>query len=75
MPPTLFRLFYRGKNIGSFPDIVCFSFYATKTLATGEGGMAVTNNKEYADKMRVLSLHGMNRGAWNRLFKGRLLAL
>jgi perosamine synthetase len=64
-----FPTFYRGKNIGSFPDIVCFSFYATKTLATGEGGMAVTNNKEYADKMRVLSLHGMNRGAWNRYSK------
>ncbi len=60
---------YKGKNIGAFPDIVCFSFYATKTLATGEGGMAVTDNKEYADKMRILSLHGMNKDAWNRYSK------
>jgi len=60
---------YKGKMVGSFPDITCFSFYATKPLATGEGGMAVTDNKEYADKMRILSLHGMNRNAWNRYSK------
>ncbi|HOX29970.1 MAG TPA: DegT/DnrJ/EryC1/StrS family aminotransferase [Candidatus Paceibacterota bacterium] len=64
-----FPTVYKGKNVGSFPDIVCFSFYATKTLATGEGGMAVTDNKEFADKMRILSLHGMNRDAWNRYSK------
>ncbi len=60
---------YKGKTVGSFPDITCFSFYATKTLATGEGGMAVTDNKKYADKMRILSLHGMSRGAWSRYSK------
>ena len=60
---------YKGKMVGSFPDITCFSFYATKTLATGEGGMAVTDNKEYADQMRILSLHGMSKDAWNRYSK------
>ena len=57
---------YKGKLIGNFPDITCFSFYATKTLCTGEGGMITTNNKIYADKMKVLSLHGMSKDAWNR---------
>lgn len=57
---------YKGKLVGTFPDITCFSFYATKTLATGEGGMAVTNNAEYAEKMKILSLHGMDKRAWNR---------
>ena len=60
---------YKGKMVGSFPDITCFSFYATKTLAVGEGGMAVTDNKEYADQMRILSLHGMSKDAWNRYSK------
>ena len=60
---------YKGKMVGSFPDITCFSFYATKTLAVGEGGMAVTDNKEYADRMRILSLHGMSKNAWNRYSK------
>jgi len=64
-----FPAIYKGKNVGSFPDIACFSFYATKTLATGEGGMAVTDNKEYAETMRILSLHGMNKDAWNRYSK------
>lgn len=57
---------YRGKMIGSVGDITCFSFYATKTLTTGEGGMATTNNQEYAEQMRVLSLHGISRDAWKR---------
>jgi len=61
-----FPTFYRGKNIGSFPDIVCFSFYATKTLTTGEGGMAVTDNEDYIERIRLLSLHGMSRDAWKR---------
>lgn len=60
---------YKGKSISQFPDIVCYSFYATKTLATGEGGMAVTNNKAYADKMRLLSSHGISKDAWKRYSK------
>jgi len=57
---------YRGKMIGSLGDITCFSFYATKTITTGEGGMATTENAEYADRMRILSLHGISCDAWKR---------
>jgi len=57
---------YIGKMVGGFGDITCFSFYATKTLTTGEGGMATTENPEYADRMRMLSLHGISRDAYKR---------
>ena len=57
---------YRGKTIGTLGDITCFSFYATKTLTTGEGGMITTENADYADRMRILSLHGISRDAWKR---------
>jgi perosamine synthetase len=57
---------YQGKKIGSFGDITCFSFYATKTMTTGEGGMATTSNPEWADRMRMMSLHGISRDAWKR---------
>ncbi|HZW40008.1 MAG TPA: DegT/DnrJ/EryC1/StrS family aminotransferase [Ignavibacteriaceae bacterium] len=57
---------YKGKMIGNISDITCFSFYATKTLATGEGGMLTTNNKEYADRCAVMRLHGINKDAWKR---------
>jgi len=52
--------------IGGIGDITCFSFYATKTITTGEGGMATTDNIEWADKMRMLSLHGISHDAWKR---------
>jgi perosamine synthetase len=57
---------YMGKMVGTLGDITCFSFYATKTLTTGEGGMAVTENPDYADTMRMLSLHGISKDAWKR---------
>jgi len=66
---------YRALKIGSdelsrfAPDvrrITVFSFYATKNMTTGEGGMIVTPDSELADRMRMLSLHGMNRDAWKR---------
>ncbi len=57
---------YCGKKIGTFGEMACFSFYATKTLCTGEGGMIVTANPEYAETARVLSLHGISKDAWNR---------
>jgi len=60
---------YKGKLVGQFPDITCFSFYATKTITTGEGGMAVTNNKKYADRIKILSLHGISKDAWKRYSK------
>ena len=57
---------YQGVQVGSIGDITCFSFYATKTITTGEGGMATTQNETWADKMRMMSLHGISRNAWSR---------
>jgi dTDP-4-amino-4,6-dideoxygalactose transaminase len=54
------------RSVGTTGDITCFSFYANKTITTGEGGMAVTDSEEWAARMRVMSLHGMSRDAWNR---------
>jgi len=57
---------YHDKMIGTIGDITCFSFYATKTITTGEGGMATTENPEWADRMRTMSLHGISKDAWKR---------
>lgn len=57
---------YKGKKVGSIGDITCFSFYATKNLVTGEGGMMTTNNQQWAEKARVLRLHGLSKDAWKR---------
>lgn len=59
---------YKDVKIGNLPmtDVTCFSFYATKTLSTGEGGMATTNNTEYAKNMKINRLHGISRDAWDR---------
>ncbi len=58
--------YYKGRPVGSIGDITCFSFYATKTLTTGEGGMITTGNDLFAERMRKLRLHGISRDAWNR---------
>ena len=52
---------YKGKKVGSFGDISCFSFYGNKVITTGEGGMCLTNNEELAEKMRILRDHGMSK--------------
>jgi dTDP-4-amino-4,6-dideoxygalactose transaminase len=57
---------YKGRMIGAVGDITCFSFYATKTMTTGEGGMITTENPKFAERMRQLSLHGISKDAWNR---------
>ena len=57
---------YKARPIGSIGDITCFSFYATKTITTGEGGMICTDNAEWADRCRIMSLHGISRDAWKR---------
>lgn len=57
---------YRGKKIGTIGDIGCFSFYATKTMTTAEGGIAITTNDEWAERMRILRLHGISKDAWKR---------
>lgn len=51
---------YKGRKVGSFGIISCFSFYGNKIITTGEGGMCLTNNEELADKMKILRDHGMN---------------
>jgi perosamine synthetase len=55
-----------GRKVGTIGDITCFSFYATKTITTGEGGMATTENPEWAKRMRMMSLHGISLDAWDR---------
>jgi perosamine synthetase len=57
---------YQGQVIGTLGDITCFSFYANKTITTGEGGMLVTNDDGFADRARIMSLHGISRDAWKR---------
>jgi len=57
---------YRGVPVGKIGDLTCFSFYATKPITTGEGGMVTTENAEWAEQMRMKSLHGLSRDAWTR---------
>jgi len=57
---------YRGRMIGSFGDATCFSFYANKTITTGEGGMLVTDNEDIYKRAKVMRLHGINRDIWGR---------
>jgi perosamine synthetase len=51
-------------------DVSCFSFYANKTITTGEGGMAVTDDPSIASRMRMMSLHGLSHDAWERYAGG-----
>lgn len=55
-----------GKMIGTFGDITCFSFYANKTITTGEGGMLVTQDEDIYKRAKVMRLHGINRDIWDR---------
>jgi len=58
---------YKGKLIGTFDsDATVYSFYVTKTIATGEGGMVVTRNKKVSERCRVMRLHGIDRDVFNR---------
>ena len=61
---------YKGKMIGTISDITCFSFYPTKPITTGEGGMVTTKNKKWAEKIEIMRLHGISHEAWNRYSKG-----
>ncbi|MGE0374276.1 MAG: DegT/DnrJ/EryC1/StrS family aminotransferase [Planctomycetaceae bacterium] len=54
------------RPIGSIGDVTCFSFYANKTITTGEGGMVTTNRADLADRIRLMSLHGISKDAWKR---------
>lgn len=56
----------RLRMVGSIGHVTAFSFYATKTIATGEGGMVTTDDPALAERMRLMRLHGINRDVWNR---------
>ncbi|QDV11307.1 UDP-4-amino-4-deoxy-L-arabinose--oxoglutarate aminotransferase [Rosistilla oblonga] len=55
-----------GKSIGGFPDISCFSFYANKTITTGEGGMLATDDEAVYARAKLMRLHGIDRDVWDR---------
>jgi len=57
---------YHGRKAGTFGDFGCFSFYATKNVTTGEGGMVLTHNEESLARIKMLALHGMSKDAWKR---------
>ncbi|MGA3127944.1 MAG: DegT/DnrJ/EryC1/StrS aminotransferase family protein [Candidatus Korobacteraceae bacterium] len=60
---------YRGKRIGTISDLTAFSFYATKTITTAEGGMLVTDRDDYARRISMMRLHGISGDAWKRYSK------
>jgi dTDP-4-amino-4,6-dideoxygalactose transaminase len=57
---------YKGQPSGTFGDFGCFSFYVTKNVITGEGGMIVAQKEEHIARAKVLALHGMSKDAWRR---------
>lgn len=60
---------YKGKFIGGIGDLSSFSFYANKNITTGEGGMITTNNDSFAEPLRTMRLHGIDKDAWSRQTK------
>ena len=60
---------YRGRRIGTISELTAFSFYATKTITTGEGGMLATDNDQYAERAKMMRLHGIGGDAWKRYSK------
>lgn len=61
---------YKGRLVGAFGDVTCFSFYANKTMTTGEGGMLCTDDDVIAKRVKVMRLHGINRDVWDRFSTG-----
>jgi dTDP-4-amino-4,6-dideoxygalactose transaminase len=57
---------YKGKKLGTIGDVGCFSFFSNKNISTGEGGMIVTNNEDYAKRLRLLRSHGMTTMSYQR---------
>ena len=57
---------YQGRHVGTFGDFGCFSFYVTKNVVTGEGGMVLAKDERDADRLKVMALHGLSRDAWKR---------
>ncbi len=62
---------YGNLYVGSFGDIACFSFYANKTITTGEGGMLVTNDESIYNRVKIMRLHGIDRDIWDRFTSRR----
>jgi dTDP-4-amino-4,6-dideoxygalactose transaminase len=57
---------YKGQKAGTFGDFGCFSFYVTKNVVTGEGGMVIAKREEDIARIKILALHGMSKDAWSR---------
>jgi dTDP-4-amino-4,6-dideoxygalactose transaminase len=57
---------YKGKKLGTIGDVGCFSFFSNKNISTGEGGMLITNNEEYAVRTKLLRSHGMTSMSYER---------
>lgn len=57
---------YKGQNAGVIGDIAAFSFYVTKNICTGEGGMIATRDEDVLNKVKILALHGLSKDAWKR---------
>jgi dTDP-4-amino-4,6-dideoxygalactose transaminase len=57
---------FQGQPVGTFGDFGCYSFYVTKNIVTGEGGMIVGRSEEQIARARILALHGMSKDAWHR---------
>ncbi len=55
-----------GRMVGSLGDVTCFSFYANKTITTGEGGMLTTDDEQLYQRCKIMRLHGINRDVWDR---------
>jgi dTDP-4-amino-4,6-dideoxygalactose transaminase len=57
---------YKGRKAGTFGDFGCFSFYVTKNVVTGEGGMVIARDQDMISRVKILALHGMSKDAWHR---------
>jgi|SRR5579864_969017 len=60
---------YRGRRVGAISELTAFSFYSTKTITCGEGGMLTTDDEGYAERASLMRLHGIGRDAWKRYAK------
>jgi dTDP-4-amino-4,6-dideoxygalactose transaminase len=61
-----------GRRLGSFADIACYSFYATKNLTTGEGGMLCTDDRQVAERVRRMAFQGLNTDTWKRFSRSEI---
>jgi dTDP-4-amino-4,6-dideoxygalactose transaminase len=64
--PHAFPTKFENRFIGTFGDATCFSFYANKTITTGEGGMLVTDDENIFKRAKIMRLHGISRDVWER---------